>query len=125
MNHSTAMTTADYHAQHPNRPCPVALLIEEGYDIGDYNPHNVMAWMVSDENGFVCLAVGSHEQEALDWAVDNDLMDGLKMSEEDLAEYETEGWEDSFIRAGNASEAFWSENLHIIAVANTNDTLNY
>ncbi|MDS1821079.1 hypothetical protein QX249_10445 [Vibrio parahaemolyticus] len=85
-------------------------LAENGYELGEYNPHRVSAWWVVNDH-VKCLAIGQHEQEAIDNCVDANLWDSLKMSDEDLEEYESNGWHDSFIRAGNASEAFWSENL--------------
>ena len=53
------------------------------------------------------------EQEAIDTAVDNGKLDSEQMSDADHLEYETNGWDDSYILAGNASEPFWSEYLSI------------
>lgn len=90
-------------------------LAQSGYKLGDYNPHQVSAWWVV--NDYVkCLAIGEHEQEAIDNCIDAGFWDSLKMSDEDLKEYESNEWNDSFIRAGNASEAFWSENLKVYKI---------
>ena len=78
-----------------------------------YNPHNVRAWLIGNEYGLLAIAYASHEQDALDAAVDADLLDCQLMSDADYLEYDQNGWDDSYIRAGNASEAFWSEDLWI------------
>lgn len=70
------------------------------------------AFRVSDEcKGAV--VVGYHAQDALDNLVDAGGFDRNLMSAEDYAEYSAEGWDDSYILLGNASEPFWTENLHI------------
>ena len=94
-----------------------AMLVEDGFDgPDDYNPYNVRAWSFHNEYGILGVALGSHMQEALDNAVDNGILDSMQMSDEDLTEYELNGWDDSFVRAGNAGEAFWSVDLHIFEV---------
>ncbi|MCY9864962.1 hypothetical protein OTK49_20820 [Vibrio coralliirubri] len=91
------------------------LLSDNGYEIGEYNPHNMSVWLIENDHTR-CLAIGCHEQEAIDYAVDNGNWDSLKMSAADLAEYEQNEWHDSFIRAGNASEAFWAENTSMTKI---------
>jgi len=71
------------------------------------------AYLIGNEFGLICVAYGNNEQEAIDNAVDDSLMDCQLMSDEDHAEYDTNGWHDSYIYAGNASEPFWSEYLWI------------
>ena len=61
----------------------------------------------------ICVSYGNNEQEAIDNAVDDNLMDCQLMSDEDHAEYDTNGWHDSYMYAGNASEPFWTEYLWI------------
>jgi len=99
----------------------IALLAGQGYDQGEYNPHNVRAWSVYSEHGEHGIVTGEHEQEALDNAVDEGLLDGLLMSPEDYAEYEANGWDDSYICLGSASEPFWSEHLGLQCIATTNE----
>ena len=89
------------------------LLAINGYGAGDFNPHGVRVWLIHNEMYFSFLAIGSHEQEAIDNCVDSNLWDAFKMSDDDFAEYESNGWYDSYITAGNASEPFWAENLYI------------
>ena len=97
----------------------IALLAEQGYDQGDYNPHNVKAWVIGHEFGAVALVIGEHEQEALNEAMDQGKLNAELMSEEDQEEYEREGW--GLCYAGNASEAIRSEYLWIKELATTNE----
>tara|TARA_R110000822_G_scaffold305513_2_gene431297 strand:- start:5025 stop:5345 length:321 start_codon:yes stop_codon:yes gene_type:complete len=71
------------------------------------------AYIIGHEFGTICISYGNNEQEALDNAVDDNLMDCMKMSDDDYKEYDDNGWHDSFIVLGNASEPFWSEYLWI------------
>ncbi len=73
-------------------------------------------YAISNECGLICIAYGNSMEDALDAAVDSDKMDCQKMSDEDYAEYDAKGWEDSFICAGNAGEPFWSDYLHIALI---------
>ncbi len=90
----------------------IKLLAENGYEIGEYNPRRVSAWLVVNDQ-IPCVVVAENEQEAIDEAADSGAWDSLFMSEEYLTEYEANGWDDFFMRAGNASEPFWSEYLYI------------
>jgi hypothetical protein len=80
---------------------------KDGFKFGE------QAYLIHNEYGLVCISYANHEQEALDNAVNEDLMDSFLMSSEDYAEYEAKGWDDSYILLGNASEAFWSEYMGI------------
>ena len=40
-----------------------------------FNPHNVKAYVIHNEYGVICYAIGSHLGEALYNAVDNDCLD--------------------------------------------------
>ena len=71
------------------------------------------AYLIGHEFGLICVSYGNNEQEAIDNAVNDNLMDCQLMSDEDHAEYDTNGWHDSYIYAGGASEPFWSEYLWI------------
>jgi hypothetical protein len=103
----------------------IAALTEEGYDIGEYNPHNVRAWVVYTEVGERCIVTGAHEHEALDNAADSGALDSDMMSDEDYQEYSSNGWDDSYCYLGNASEPFWCEHLDIVECANTVDNSVY
>ena len=92
------------------------LLAINGFSKGDYNPHRVRAWLIHNEVHFSFIAIGEHEQEAIDNCVDSNLWDSFMMSSEDYAEYESKQWDDSYILAGNASEPFWAEHLYIEAI---------
>jgi hypothetical protein len=71
------------------------------------------AYLIGNEFGLICVAYGNNEQEALDNAVDADCMDSELMSDSDHAEYDANGWHDSYTYAGNGSEPFWTEYLWI------------
>ena len=92
------------------------LLTEEGYMPGEYNPHNVRAWVLTGAYGVHGVVLAAHGTDALDEAVDQGMLDSEMMSPEDHAEYEANGWDDSYVLAGNPSEPFWSENLRITEV---------
>ena len=80
---------------------------KDGYRFGE------QAYLIGHEFGTLCVSYGNNEMEALDNAVDAGFMDCLLMLEDDHAEYEANGWHDSYIYAGNTSEPFWSEYLWI------------
>ena len=80
---------------------------KDGFKYGD------KAYLIGHEFGTICISYATNEQDALDNAVDAGLMDSMLMSPEDYAEYTAEGWDDSYILLGNASEPFWSEYLWI------------
>ncbi|MGL5288369.1 MAG: hypothetical protein ACRC9N_02555 [Aeromonas sp.] len=69
--------------------------------LNGYNPHRVGVWVIHTGDA-VYLAVGSHEQEALDACVDNGLFDPYLVHQE--------LWEDCYEEElyvlGNASETF-------------------
>lgn len=90
----------------------IELLRENGYEMGEYNPHNVSAYLIQTQSGSV-IGIGSNIQEALDYAVDNNLLDTEKMSDEDYKEYSENSWDDSYTYLGNASEPFWTENMAV------------
>ena len=65
---------------------------------GEYNPHGVKLWVISNELGPVAAVWASCEQDALDVAVDADLMGAFSVDEADADE--------GTARLGNASEPF-------------------
>lgn len=70
------------------------------------------AFKIADEcKGAV--VVGFHEADALDNLIAAGGFDHCLMSDEDYAEYSENEWDDSYALLGNASEPFWTENLHI------------
>ena len=69
------------------------------------------AYAIGHEFGLITIVYADCDQDAIDEAVDRGKLDCMKMSDEDYAEYESNGWDDSYICAGNASEPFWSEHL--------------
>ena len=103
----------------------IAALADEGYDTGDYNPHDVRAWVIYTEFGERCIVTGANEQDALDNAADSGALDSDIMSDEDYQEYSSNGWGDSYIHLGNAGEPFWCEYLGLAECANTADNSIY
>lgn len=75
-------------------------------------------YAIGNEFGLICIAYANNLEDALDAAVDNDKLDCMRMSDEDHAEYEREGWDDSFICLGSASEPFWSDYLWVTDITN-------
>ena len=76
------------------------LLAINGYHANaSYNPHNYKAYIISGEYGAICASLGSCLQQALDNAVDNDLLDGYLADDQD---YDNE----YLVSLGNASELF-------------------
>jgi len=90
----------------------IKLLSKNGYEIGEYNPHGVSAYLIQNDHT-TTVTIGDHEQDAVDNAVDSGAWDSLLMSDTDYKEYSDNNWDDSYIHAGNASEPFWCEHLHI------------
>lgn len=80
---------------------------KDGYRYGE------SAYLIGNEFGLLCVSYGYDERCALDSAADAGYMDSELMTDADHAEYEANGWHDSFIYAGNASEPFWAERLWI------------
>ena len=76
-------------------------------------------YAISNEFGIVAIVYADHEQDALDEAVDRGKLNSQIMSPEDYAEYDTNGWHDSFAYMGNASVAVWTENLGITKLNKT------
>ena len=77
----------------------IQLLSNNGYEMGEFNPHGVSAWLVSDLYAGQGIAIGSCEQEALDMLVDETkYFDCLQAHPEDDTE--------EFAALGNASELF-------------------
>lgn len=79
------------------------LCIINGYD---------KAYHIADETKGA-IVVGYCEQDALDNLINEGGFNRNLMNEVDHLEYKGNGWEDSYIYAGNACEPFFSENLHI------------
>ena len=64
-----------------------------------YNPHNIRAWVIGHEHGPICMVFASHEQDALDAAVDLNALECLLEEDQDQANEDGE-----LTPLGNASE---------------------
>ena len=71
----------------------------------EFNPHAVRLWAISNELGVLGVVWASHEQEALDVLVDENLGDSLIIAEEDRTEDDA--------HAGNAGEPVNLDNVWI------------
>ncbi len=71
-------------------------------------------YAISNEYGLLAIVYADHESDALDAAVDNDMMNGELMDPETQAEYEAEDW--GVCYAGNAGEAIHTDNLGITLI---------
>lgn len=63
-----------------------------------FNPYNVRLWVIGNEYGALCATWGSSEQEALDEAVDANMLDCLAADLDDA--------DGDYTPLGNASELF-------------------
>ena len=90
-----------------NKKMQIRIANKDGYRFGE------RAYLIGNEFGLLCVAYGDNEQAAIDNAVNEGFLDSELMSDEDHAEYDSEGWHDSYIYAGDAGEAFWSQYLWI------------
>jgi hypothetical protein len=86
------------------------LLIVNGNDLSRLSRYSEKAYFVHNEH-IACIAVGYHLQDAIDNIVDSNLWDNLQLDAETYVEYETNGWDDCYILAGNAGEPFWFINV--------------
>lgn len=80
------------------------ILTNDVVNPGVYNPHGVALWLIEGVYGPVAAVWASNEQDALDEAVDENLMDAYILSDEDAAD-RTKGsgddTEENFARLGN------------------------
>lgn len=91
-----------YQAQDLNnliRKYPETIVNPDNWDYS-----NGKAWAIFNEYGLIALSFESNEQDALDDAADAGRLDSCRMSDEDAAEYESKGWDVSYL--GNACEPF-------------------
>jgi len=70
-------------------------------------------YAICNEFGPIAFVHANCTQDAIDNAVDAGKLDSERMSDADHQEYEANGWDDSYMLAGNASEPFWCESLSI------------
>lgn len=81
---------------------------------GEYNPHKIGLFVISNEYGYVCAVWAADEQDALDVAVDADLMQGfavegpIRFDDEEQVYVDEDGV--TVTRLGNAGEPFYLDN---------------
>ena len=70
-------------------------------------------YAINNEFGVIAFVHANDEQDAIDIAADSGHLNCMLMADSDYLEYRDNGWTDSYVHAGNASEAYWSEYLGI------------
>ncbi len=83
---------------------------------GAYNPHKVRPFLIHDTGFVIAVVFADNLQDALDVAVDAGKLDGLQVSENDLADYGPD--EEGITRLGNAGEAFDIQALDAVELPN-------
>jgi hypothetical protein len=68
-------------------------------------------YAICNEFGLIAIVYADNDQDALDAAMDNGGLDSELMDMVDYREYESKGWDDSYMLLGNAGEPVWSEYL--------------
>jgi len=79
-------------------------------------------YAIYNEYGVIAIVYADHVSEAFHIAADNGKLDCQAMSPDDYSEYESNGWSDSYMLLGNASEPFWCEYLGITDITSNNDS---
>lgn len=98
---------------------------------GEFNPHNVHPFILHDAGFVLGVVFAESLQDALDEAVDNDVLDRFQVTARELGKYETgrdsEGNPEyeGISYLGNASEPFDIEGLDVVEVPNSRWTLEY
>jgi len=99
---------------------------------GAYNPHNTRPFYIGYQSGFeftdLCVVWANNENEALDCAVDSDMMDRLLFTDpipENLTDDEYQEFieKNGLIHLGNASELFFGENIKVLEIELNTDLL--
>ena len=80
---------------------------------GVYNPHGVALWLIQGPYGLAAAVWASNEQDALDEAVDADLLNGIALDEDDAEDRTDSDGNEDFARLGNASEPFDLDNVRM------------
>ena len=73
-------------------------------------------YAIYNEFGVIAFVNADCAQDALNEAADSGHLDCQLMDMIDFREYESNGWDDSYMLLGNASEPFWSEYLGITQI---------
>ena len=82
---------------------------------GDSHYYNMRLWTIGHEFGALCAVWATCEQDAIDCAVDLNLLDFLQISDSDYGAM-TDDEKDEVLHAGNASEPFDQSGLWIAEV---------
>jgi len=78
---------------------------------GEYNPYNVVPWLIAEHGFVVCIVFASNVQDALDEACDAGKLDAYMVRH-------TDDNDDAVTFLGNAGEAFDLESIEILQLPN-------
>lgn len=96
------------NAQHSIELADDCILMNDVILPWEYNPHNVRLWIVCNEYGALGAVWASHESDALDELIDNDLGAGILIDEADA--------DNDSPRLGNAGEPCNLDNCRLDVV---------
>lgn len=108
-----------------NRLAPSMTVELSGYNIlcnedpvlpGDYHPYNMRLWVIGNEHGGIVALWATNEQDALDNAVDLNMLDNMMVSPVDF-ENISEAEKEDLIYLGNASEPYYQDYLWMSEVS--------
>lgn len=95
---------------------------------GEYNPHNVSLWLVLNEYGALAAVWAGNEQDALDLAVDEGLLDSCSVEGPVSFDEKEQGYFDEDGAAvtllGNAGEPFYLDNIGMRRVPQSDMPVN-
>lgn len=134
MAHATETNTVVYTEGHFEYKFDTETDIVNGDDMipaGEFNPHNVHPFILHDAGFVLGIVFAESLQDALDEAVDNDVLDRFQVTDKELSDYQTgtdsEGHPEyeriSYL--GNASEPFDIESLDVVEVPTSRWTMEY
>lgn len=98
---------------------------------GEFNPHNIHPFILHNAGYVLGVVFAESLQDALDEAVDNNVLDRFQVTDKELAKYQTgvdsEGYPEyeGIAHLGNASEPFDIEGLDVVEVPTSRWTLDY
>ena len=88
----------------------VRMLENDGYKIGEYNPYNRSVWLINSS----IMSLGDNEQEALDNAADNGLLNEFALSYDEYDERCNDRHDSSCLMLGNASDPYDGDSITYI-----------
>lgn len=134
MASATKTNTVVYTEDHFEYKFDTETDIVNGGDMipaGEFNPHNIHPFILHDAGFVLGIVFAEHLQDALDEAVNNDVLDRYQVTETEMADYQT-GVDsernpeyEGIAHLGNASEPFDIESLDVVEVPVSRWTMEY